>query len=80
MEGIKERKVLLSESSIDYASWWTGQILAGDPIILFTLNLLPDSAGADKRRLEELWSEIYYGGAFELKRRSVGVYRGGYGA
>ena len=31
----------------------TGQILAGDPIILFTLNLLPDSAGADKRRLEE---------------------------
>ncbi|MDB1064877.1 sensor histidine kinase, partial [Phocaeicola vulgatus] len=35
------------------ASWWTGQILAGDPIILFTLNLLPDSAGADKRRLEE---------------------------
>lgn len=33
VEGIKERKVLLSESSIDYASWWTGQILAGDPII-----------------------------------------------
>ena len=53
VEGIKERKVLLSESSIDYASWWTGQILAGDPIILFTLDLLPDSAGADKRRLEE---------------------------
>ena len=53
VEGIKERKVLLSESSIDYASWWTGQILASDPIILFTLNLLPDSAGADKRRLEE---------------------------
>lgn len=53
VEGIKERKVLLSESSIDYASWWTGQILAGDTIILFTLNLLPDSAGADKRRLEE---------------------------
>lgn len=53
VEGIKERKVLLSESSIDYASWWTGQILAGDPIILFTLNLLPDSAEADKRRLEE---------------------------
>lgn len=53
VEGIKERKVLLSESSIDYASWWTGQILADDPIILFTLNLLPDSAGADKRRLEE---------------------------
>ena len=53
VEGIKERKVLLSESSIDYASWWTGQILAGNPIILFTLNLLPDSAGADKRRLEE---------------------------
>ena len=53
VEGIKKRKVLLSESSIDYASWWTGQILAGDPIILFTLNLLPDSAGADKRRLEE---------------------------
>lgn len=53
VEGIKERKVLLLESSIDYASWWTGQILAGDPIILFTLNLLPDSAGADKRRLEE---------------------------
>lgn len=53
VEGIKERKVLLSESSIDYASWWTGQILAGDPIILFTLNLLPDSAGSDKRRLEE---------------------------
>lgn len=53
VESIKERKVLLSESSIDYASWWTGQILAGDPIILFTLNLLPDSAGADKRRLEE---------------------------
>ena len=53
VEGIKERKVLLSESSIDYASWWTGQILAGDPIILFTLNLLTDSAGADKRRLEE---------------------------
>ena len=53
VEGIKERKVLLSESSIDYASWWTGQILAGDPIILFTLNLLPDSAGVDKRRLEE---------------------------
>lgn len=53
VEGIKERKVLLSASSIDYASWWTGQILAGDPIILFTLNLLPDSAGADKRRLEE---------------------------
>lgn len=53
VEGIKERKVLLSESSIEYASWWTGQILAGDPIILFTLNLLPDSAGADKRRLEE---------------------------
>ena len=53
VEGIKERKVLLSESSIDHASWWTGQILAGDPIILFTLNLLPDSAGADKRRLEE---------------------------
>ena len=53
VEGIKERKVLLSESSIDYASWWTGQILAGDPIILFTLNLLPNSAGADKRRLEE---------------------------
>ena len=53
VEGIKERKVLLSESSIDYASWWTGQILAGDPSILFTLNLLPDSAGADKRRLEE---------------------------
>ena len=53
VEGIKERKVLLSGSSIDYASWWTGQILAGDPIILFTLNLLPDSAGADKRRLEE---------------------------
>lgn len=53
VEGIKERKVLLSESSIDYASWWTGQILAGDPIILFTLNLLPDSAGTDKRRLEE---------------------------
>ncbi len=53
VEGIKERKVLLSESSIDYASWWTRQILAGDPIILFTLNLLPDSAGADKRRLEE---------------------------
>ena len=53
VEGIKERKVLLSESSIDYASWWTGQILAGDPIILFTLNLLPDSARADKRRLEE---------------------------
>ena len=53
VEGIKERKVLLSESSIDYASWWTGQILAGDPIILVTLNLLPDSAGADKRRLEE---------------------------
>ena len=53
VEGIKGRKVLLSESSIDYASWWTGQILAGDPIILFTLNLLPDSAGADKRRLEE---------------------------
>lgn len=53
VEGIKERKVLLSESSIDYASWWTGQILAGDPIILFTLNLLPDSAGADKCRLEE---------------------------
>ena len=53
VEGIKERKVLLSEFSIDYASWWTGQILAGDPIILFTLNLLPDSAGADKRRLEE---------------------------
>lgn len=53
VEGIKERKVLLSESSIDYASWWTGQILAGDPIILFTLNFLPDSAGADKRRLEE---------------------------
>lgn len=53
VEGIKERKVLLSESSIDYASWWTGQILAGDPIILFTLNLLPDSAGADKRRFEE---------------------------
>ncbi|WP_229531927.1 ATP-binding protein [Phocaeicola vulgatus] len=53
VEGIKERKVLLSESSIDYASWWTGQILAGNSIILFTLNLLPDSAGADKRRLEE---------------------------
>lgn len=53
VEGIKERKVLLSESSIDYASWWTGQILAGNPIILFTLNLLPGSAGADKRRLEE---------------------------
>lgn len=53
VEGIKEHKVLLSESSIDYASWWTGQILAGNPIILFTLNLLPDSAGADKRRLEE---------------------------
>ena len=53
VEGIKERKVLLSESSIDYASWWTGQILAGNPIILFTLNLLPDSDGADKRRLEE---------------------------
>ena len=53
VEGIKERKVLLSESSIDYASWWTGQILAGDTIILFTLNFLPDSAGADKRRLEE---------------------------
>ncbi|RGT03704.1 ATP-binding protein [Phocaeicola vulgatus] len=53
VEGIKERKVLLSESSIDYASWWTGQILAGNLIILFTLNLLPDSAGADKRRLEE---------------------------
>ena len=53
VEGIKERKVLLSESSIDYASWWTGQILAGNPIILFTLNLLPDSAGADKRRLED---------------------------
>ena len=53
VEGIKERKVLLSESSIDYASWWTGQILAGNPIILFTLNLLTDSAGADKRRLEE---------------------------
>ena len=53
VEGIKERKVLLSESSIDYASWWTGQILAGNPIILFTINLLPDSAGADKRRLEE---------------------------
>lgn len=53
VEGIKERKVLLSESSIDYASWWTGQILAGNPIILFTLNLRPDSAGADKRRLEE---------------------------
>ena len=53
VEGIKERKVLLSESSIDYASWWTGQILSGNPIILFTLNLLPDSAGADKRRLEE---------------------------
>ena len=53
VEGIKERKVLLSESSIDYASWWTGQILAGNPIILFTLNLLPDSAGVDKRRLEE---------------------------
>ena len=31
VEGIKERKVLLSESSIDYASWWTGQILAGNP-------------------------------------------------
>ena len=45
VEGIKERKVLLSESPIDYASWWTGQILAGNPIILFTLNLLPDSAG-----------------------------------
>ena len=53
VEGMKEHKVLLSESSIDYASWWTGQILAGDPIILFTSNLLPDSAGADKRRLEE---------------------------
>ena len=53
VEGIKERKVLLSESSIDYASWWTAQILTGNPIILFTLNLLPDSAGADKRRLEE---------------------------
>ena len=53
VEGIKERKGLLSDSSIDYASWWTGQILAGDPIILFTLNLLPDSAGADKRRLED---------------------------
>ena len=26
--------------------------MAGNPIILFTLNLLPDSAGADKRRLE----------------------------
>lgn len=80
VEGIKERKVLLSESSIDYASWWTGQILAGNPIILFTLNLLPDSAGADKRRLEEYGVKSTMVVPLNSKDGVWGVYRGGYGA
>ena len=53
VEGIKERKKSMPESSIVDDSWWMNQILTGNPIILFTLNSLPDSAGVDKLRLEE---------------------------
>lgn len=43
----------MAESSIVEDSWWMNQILTGNPIILFTLNSLPASAGADKLRQEE---------------------------
>ena len=48
VEGIRGRKEPVAESSIVEDSWWMNQILTGNPIILFTLNSLPASAGADK--------------------------------
>ncbi|EOS16485.1 sensor histidine kinase [Phocaeicola sartorii] len=53
VEGIRGRKEPVAESSIVEDSWWMNQILTGNPIILFTLNSLPASAGADKLRQEE---------------------------
>ncbi|MDB0798212.1 ATP-binding protein [Phocaeicola vulgatus] len=53
VEEIKGRKESMPESSIVDDSWWMNQILTRNPIILFTLNSLPDSAGVDKLRLEE---------------------------
>lgn len=53
VEGIKGRKASMPKSPIDYHSWWTDQLLTGNPIILFTLNSLPDTAVAEKHKLEE---------------------------
>lgn len=53
VEGIKECKVLLLEFFIDYVFWWIGQILVGNFIIFFILNLFFDLVGVDKCRLEE---------------------------
>ena len=60
---------------------------AGDKAVYYTLLLGGELVGVGgvyggKVGIPEgVYRAVYlYGGAFELKRRSVGVYRGGYGA
>ncbi len=49
--GLPDRKELMQRRSITADTWWTSQVLAGNPIILFTLNLLPASASLEKQWL-----------------------------
>lgn len=49
--GLANRKELMQKRSIATDSWWISQILAGDPIILFNLDLLPASASVERKWL-----------------------------
>lgn len=50
-DGLERRKELMQERPATSNTWWMKQILAGNPIILFTLNLLPDFASEEKNTL-----------------------------
>lgn len=49
--GLEKRRELMEERPLVHNTWWIKQIMAGDPIILFTLNLLPASASVEKSTL-----------------------------
>lgn len=52
-DGLQSRQELVRPRFIRTDSWWMKHILAGDPIILFTLNLLPVEASFEKNMLNE---------------------------
>lgn len=52
-DGVRIRTELMQNSIISHDTWWMRQLLAGDPIILFTLESLPDSATYEKQLLRE---------------------------
>lgn len=52
VDNLQKREELMQQRPICDDSWWMKKILAGDPIILFTLSSLPSSADMDKHTLD----------------------------